>query len=123
MTEKCKHILLRFALLPMDTPPLSPGLCSHTVECSGLWVLLSSQEDNGCTDAWMQACTHTLTLRAYPFHPVSLHHWGGGHEDPGMEMGRGRPHYGELRRGLGQHVWPEIGTENKLYLILMFEVL
>lgn len=38
----------------------SPSGSVHTVECTGLWILLSSQEDNDCVDAGMHACTHTM---------------------------------------------------------------
>lgn len=41
-------------------PPSSPHGCVHTVECTGRWILLSSQGDNGCVDAGMHACTHTM---------------------------------------------------------------
>lgn len=61
-----------------ETPSSPHCLCSHTVECTGLWILLSSQEDNGCVDAGMHACTDTKYIS--PFHPVSFGHssWGYG---------------------------------------------
>lgn len=76
-------------------PPLLPTALVHTVECSGLRVPLSSQEDNGWADAGTHACTSTYNV-FFPFHPVCFGHlsWGcgpGGHGNAGIEQGLSFP--------------------------------
>lgn len=56
------HIPLRFALELFEAPS-SPDGSVHNEECTGLRVLLSSQEDN---TAWMQACMHAHIQCTFP---------------------------------------------------------